>query len=150
MWFFRIWALLFLSVGVLSVGLAIRNLLKGSASRRWPQVQGRILRALVLVQTESEGGDSYTPQVEYEYTVEGIEYRGKRLRYGQTTGSWGRKQAKRTIGRFTVGGPAPVWFNPRKPADSVLVRGTSWGNLAILFAGLVFVGAGYALWAAGR
>jgi Protein of unknown function (DUF3592) len=146
MWFFRLWSLLCLSVGVLLVGVAIRNQWKGLASRRWRQAEGRILRAMVLVQTESDRGKSYTPQVEYEYTVDGVEHRGNRLRYGQT-GSWGVKQAKRTVGRFIVGEAVPVWFNPQNHADSVLLRGTSWGNLAILCGGLVFLGAAYALWA---
>jgi len=136
MWFIRFWEALFLAAGSLLVGLAARNLARGSASRRWPRTEGRILRSFVLVDQGTEGGEGFTPKVEYEYRVEGKAYRGMRLRYGQT-GSWNRKQAERTIAPYGAGAAVPVCFNPRNPADAVLVTGVSWGNVAILLAGLV-------------
>jgi hypothetical protein len=144
MWLFRVWDLLCLAIGLFVVGVAIRNMVKGTATHSWPQSEGRILRAMVLMERDTQGGKGYTPSVEYEYVVNGTTYRGKRLCYGQT-GSWGRKQAKRTVARFVGGSPAPVWFNPQNPQDAVLVRGTSWGNLAILAAGLVFLWVAYVL-----
>lgn len=129
-------------VGAFLVALAIRNARRGSASRRWPQVQGRVLRSFVLVQTDSEGGRSTKPQVEYEYVVEGATYRGTRLRYGQT-GSWSQKQAERVIAPFQAGASVPVFFDPLKPRDAVLIPGTSWGNAAIALSGIVFMAFAY-------
>ena len=144
MWFFRIWAFLFLAGGALIAAVAIRNLRHGSASKGWPQTQGRILRSFVLVQTDSERGKSYTPSVEYEYSVEGVTYRGTRIRYGQI-GSTGRRRAERALADYAEGASVPVWFDPRNHKDAVLACGTSWGNAAILLAGLVFMGAAFAL-----
>lgn len=145
MWFLRFWEALFLAAGALLLGLAVRNLARGSASRHWPRADGRILRSFVLVDTGSGEGEGFTPQVQYEYVVEGNTYQGKRLRYGQT-GSWNRKQAERTIAGYVAGAPAKVCFNPRNPKDAVLVSGTSWGNLVIALAGLVFLMVAYAVW----
>ncbi|MGD1096845.1 MAG: DUF3592 domain-containing protein [Bryobacteraceae bacterium] len=136
-WFSRLGEALLSIPGVLLLGLAVRNFAKGSASRNWPRTQGCILRSFVLVGTSDEG-ESFTPQVEYEYVVEGVKYRSTRLRYGQI-GSWNRKRAEGTIAPYTVGAREPVFYNPRKPAESVLIRGTGLGNLVIVLAALVFI-----------
>ncbi len=138
--------LLMAAIGLLLAGLAARNWTRGNATRAWPQTQGRILRSFVLVERSSgsEGGTSYTPQVEYEYAVGGASYRCNRLRYGQT-GSWGRKQAERTIAPFAVGSHTAVFFNPADPKQAVLLRGTSAGNFAIAGAAFVFLAAAVAV-----
>jgi hypothetical protein len=86
----------------------------------------------------SDEGETLTPQVEYEYVVAGVTYRSTRLRFGQI-GSWSRKQGERTIARYIAGANEPVLFNPRNPAESVLISGTSLGNFAILLSALVFL-----------
>jgi uncharacterized protein DUF3592 len=128
--------------GAFLIGLAIRNARTGSASRRWPQVEGRVLRSFVLVQEDADGVRGSTPQVEYEYVVEGTTFRGMRLRYGQT-GSWSRGQAERVIAPYPAGARVRVFFDPRKPGDAVLIRGVFWGNVAIALAGVSFVVAAY-------
>lgn len=146
MWFFLLWALLMFGVGVTLIIAALRNLQRGHASRRWPQARGRIVRAIVLVHTAPEDhSESYSPQVEYEYTIDGTTYRSSRRRFGQI-GSWGRAQAERTTASYPPGSTVPLSFNPQKPAESVLMVGTSWGNLAIAAAGIIFAGCGYALY----
>src|SRR5262245_57887628 len=131
-------------VGAFLIALALRNARKGQLSRQWPQFPGRIIRSFVFVDTDSEGGEGYTPRVEYEYAVAGAKYQGARLRYGQT-GSSTRERAERIVAGYPSGSSVMVFVNPRQPEDAVLVSGTSWGNVAILLAGLVFIGAAIAL-----
>ena len=137
------------AAGSLLAGLAVRNLVRGSASKYWPQTEGCILRSFVLVQKDSDHGESYMPQVEYEYVVEGKKYHGTRLRYGQI-GTWTRKQAERVLAPFPEGGRAAVFYNPRRPKDAVLLCGTSWGNIAIVLGGSVFLGVVYLFATRGR
>ncbi len=127
--------------GVFLLGLGVRNFVKGSASRNWSPAQGCILRSVVLVGT-SDDGENFTPRVEYEYVVAGVKYRGTRLRYGQI-GSWNRKQAERTIARYIAGAQQTVLYNPSNPAESVLISGTSLGNIVIVLCALVFLGFAY-------
>jgi Protein of unknown function (DUF3592) len=143
MWLIRFFEAISLAAGATLVVVAVRNFLKGAASRQWPHTQGIVLRSFVLVSKDSDG-EGYTPQVEYEYSVEGKKYRGMRLRYGQT-GSWNRKQAERIIGPYVAGSSVPVAYAPSDPEQAVLVRGMSWGNLAILASGLVFLAGAYLL-----
>jgi hypothetical protein len=140
-WFSRLGETLLSIPGIFLLGLAVRNFVKGSASRNWLPAEGRILRSLVLAGTSDEG-ETLTPQVEYEYAVSGIKYRGTRLRYGQI-GSWNRKQAERTIARYIAGAQQTVLYNPRKPSESVLISGTSLGNIVIVLSALVFLGFAY-------
>ena len=131
-------------IGAFLTGLAVRNALRGYASRGWPHVPGWIIRSFVRVDTDSEGGVSYTPQVEYEYNVAGTPYRGTELRYGQT-GYSTREGAERAIGACTPGASVPVFFNPRRPATAVLVPTRSRRNVLIAGAGLVFLACALAL-----
>ncbi len=143
MWFLRFWELFCGSAGAGLIALALRNLFKGWSSRGWSRTQGIVVRSFVLVD-ETDGRESYTPQVEYEYSVGGKKYLGRRLRYGQI-GSSSRKRAERVIVPYTSGTSTQVWFNPRDPSDAVLVSGSSWGNAAIAIAGLIFLWLAYML-----
>jgi hypothetical protein len=132
------------AVGAALVALAVRNWIRGAASRDWPQSEAEIVRSFVLVNTDTDG-DTYTPTFEYDYQVAGVPHRGTRLRYG-AIGSSNRKQAERTIAAYPVGSRHPVFVNPENPKDAVLQRGTAWTNLAIAIFGAVFGGAGVFLY----
>ena len=129
------------AAGTFCVLFAVRNFIKGSASKSWPQTPGTIQRSFVLVEKDSDGGNSYTPKVEYDYTVEGTVYQGSRLRHGPT-GSSSRAYADRAVALFAPGTKVLVFFNPQRPADAVLVQGAGWLNLlfAVVGVGLLVYG----------
>jgi hypothetical protein len=137
-------AFILAAVVVALLALAVRNWIRGAASRDWPQVEAEIVRAFVLVDTSTET-DTYTPNVEYDYQVAGASHRGTRLRYG-ALGSSNRGPAERTIASYPVGSRHLVFVNPENPKDAVLQRGTSWTNLVIAIFGCVFAGAGVLLY----
>jgi hypothetical protein len=128
----------FFIVGAALVILSIRNAVKGSATRNWQRTSGRMLRSFVLVANTDEG-EAHTATVEYEYTVAGAVFKGTRLRFGQT-GSWNRAHAEHLLAPYPAESSVDVFFDPRNPADAVLRRGVSWGNVLIFLAGMAFVG----------
>jgi hypothetical protein len=138
MWWIRSLQILTSVVGAFLIGVAFRNILRGAASRRWPQAQGRILRSFVLVHKDDDGGEGFVPQVEFEYQVEGMTHRGMRLQYGRI-GSGSRRRAERVLAPYPAGVSVRVFFDPRKPADAVLVPGAARGNAVIALAGAVFL-----------
>ncbi|HYP09457.1 MAG TPA: DUF3592 domain-containing protein [Bryobacteraceae bacterium] len=144
MWFQSILLLLACGAGVLLCGLAVRNAVLGSASQRWPEVRGRVLRSFVLV-GEFEGSETYTPQVEYAYTVQGVTYRSSVLQHGRT-GSPNRASAERVIAPYPLGVEVRVYVDPRRPSNAVLIRGTASTNIWIAAAGLAFFGAAALIW----
>jgi hypothetical protein len=143
--FFHLWACCFLAAGALCIGLAIRNWVKGVATHGWKQTQCTITRSFLLLQVDDDNRKSITPTVEYEYQFEGNSYKGSRMRYGQT-GARDRKSAEKSLGTYAVGTSMPVFVNPMKPRESVLLVGTPWANVLILAAGAVFTWSGYMLW----
>lgn len=98
----------------------------------------------MLVNSDGDGNLSYTPQFEYEYTVEGTAYRGTLLQSGHI-GSSNRARAEQLIAPYPADTAVPVFYDPRRPATAILVRGTSWGNWAIAVAGLIFLACALAL-----
>ena len=130
--------------GVASIIIAIRNAVRGYATRNWQRVPGRILRSFVLVYT-GDDGKGCTATVEYEYrAADGSAYKGTRLRFGHT-GSWTRARAERLLAPFPPGATVDVFFDPGRPADAVLVRGVSLGNTGIFLAGVAFLSVAWAM-----
>ena len=144
MWLLRSFQVLASVIGAFLIGVAVRNILGGAATRRWPQVPGRILRSFVLVHKDDDGGESFVPQVEFEYLVEGMTHRGMRLQYGRI-GSGSRRRAERVLAPYPAGASVRVFFDPRKPTDAVLVPGAAPGNAAIALAGAVFLACAFVI-----
>jgi hypothetical protein len=132
------------AIGVFLLCLAFRNSWRGRASRQWSRTPSLITRSFVLVNTDNDGGFTYMPQIEYEYTVDGVAYRGTVLRNGQI-GSGNRAQAEKVIAPYPEGASITSFYDASRPQTSVLVQGTSWGNLAIAAAGLAFLACGLAM-----
>lgn len=112
---------------------------KAEASLDWPHVMGKVTRA--LLERDSDGSD-YSAVVEYDYSVNGVRYRGKRLRFG----GWYQKKALALaeLDAYPQGSEVPVFYNPNKPSDAVLLReaqGTRlWILLGILITVMAFAG----------
>ncbi|MFT3857219.1 MAG: DUF3592 domain-containing protein [Aquabacterium sp.] len=96
-------------------------------SPAWPHVMGEMLEARARAFNEI-GDQSGTPthewftEVRYRYTVDGQTYTGTRLR------AFGRRhmdeaQAQQEIAPFQPGTRVKVFYDPAKPASSVLIPG---------------------------
>ncbi len=107
--------------------------MRSLASKRWPQTQGRISDSHVSV-GESDGCRMYTPEIEYSYVVEGVSHRGTHIHYWQASAS-SRKWADRSIARYPTGACVPVFYDPQKPSEAVLVPGGGWSMLIIALGG---------------
>ena len=90
----------------------------------WPSAQGRIVRSEMRALRRQHAGDATTvsnlPDVEYVYTVDGVEHRGHRIGIGDIAAS--SPEAEALLERYHVGRTGPVYYNPDKPDESVLER----------------------------
>lgn len=138
-------ALLFLVVfGAVGIGLGIWGwgvLTNARVSEGWPTVEGRVVRSEVDHSTDAEGGDSYTPEIEYEYTVDGLEYENNRVRFGENSYS-SRRRAEEETGRYPVGRRVEVYYEPGDPDNSVLEPGATLGSYLGVVMGAMFLGIG--------
>ena len=95
---------------------------RGRATRRWPKTTGVIL-ASSIQELRARYGFHYTPAVEYQYSVEGREYRGSRIRYGGPVVNGSHSDAQQQLQAYPPGAAVTVFYRPSRPADAVLVPG---------------------------
>jgi len=109
----------------------------------------RLLRIFLLFSGRSVSGPRYEPRVTYEYTVDGHACAGRRFRMGSLATT--EADAARLAAEYPVGAAVRVYYNPRKPADAVLVTGLDGANFGIGLFGAVVVlciGLGFGIWIA--
>jgi hypothetical protein len=128
--------LLALAGGIYLIHRGIQSVEEAIASRDWPTVTGEIIRSSVKM-TESpiirdgrevpnQTSKSYSPDVEYRYTVNGQELTGTRVTIeDESVGT--RASAQTIVDQFPPHKTVPVSYRPDQPATSVLVPG-SWAG----------------------
>lgn len=129
------------AVGVWSLTYVFRIRREARQSASWPQTTGRILTAS-LRQTGGRYRPVYAPEFEYEYSVNGRAYRGRRWNFGVLATD--KSSAQAVVDRYLPGKTVPVYYNPAKPSASVLERdiGGSWVGMVV---GIVFAIVGLGL-----
>ena len=131
----------FLAAAIL-LFFTLRTRKKSEASLNWPSTSGAITSASVRQNssTDEDGHvrHSYSPLVEYDFSVNGQAYTGKRINYG-ITASPTRAAAQKEVDRFPVGMQVTVFYNPEKPNEAVLEKKLVKSKVGLIL-GLVFLG----------
>lgn len=129
----------FLGIGVAVLIWGIRNRNKAEASNTWSSVEGVITSAQIDEDTDvDEDGFSsttYTPQWQYQYTVNGNSYTGERISFGAVRGYGRLKKAQEELDKYPVNSSVRVYYDPEIPEESVLVQGTGGTWLGIFLGG---------------
>ena len=86
-------------------------------SEQWPVVPGKIIRSFVKT-SSSEGVTSYSADIKYAYTVQGVEHRSAVVVIGGHSYS-----ANGTVKRYPLGKEVSVSYDPGKPGRAVLEPG---------------------------
>jgi len=117
---------------------------EASESAAWPATQGKIVLSTVKASNFYDRDSSgtwqktfYFPNVQYEYSVMGKTYTGKRIAFGASRGFRSRAPAEKILERYPVGATVTVYYNPNDPADAVLERQLRSGG-SLLFIGIAF------------
>ncbi len=96
----------------------IQVLIKQHAAESYPSVQGRMLASEMQTYTGSKGRIHYRAAFQYEYAVNGLNYRGSRYRYGGYLSD--EAAASALVAAHPRGAGVTVYYNPANPADTVL------------------------------
>ena len=106
--------------------------------------QGRIVRSRTRsVETKLADGSpsrGNAPDIEYVFSVDGVEHRGTRIGIGEIKPDSAEVEA--ALERYQVGRTGPVYYNPDHPEDAGLVRDApaSPATMYTFAAGVMFVG----------
>jgi hypothetical protein len=130
--------LIFFTVGggLLYWGWTILQNARASAS--WPSAQGQIVNSYVSHSTDSEGGDSYSPEVTFEYTVNDQRYQDTRIKFGENSYS-SNNRAQEVVNRYPIGQTVAVYYDPAEPETAVLEPGVTSGSYIVIGIGAIFV-----------
>jgi|AMWB02.1.fsa_nt_gi hypothetical protein len=114
-----------------------------TAKARWAEAHGQILESHLQSQrSRSSSGISsttYSPEVTYEYEVDGQTYTGNRLGFG--SGSFSEKKAKAKIAPYPAGAAVTVHYDPAEPSNAVLETvATNKGGALVLGGALIALG----------
>ena len=120
-------------------------LFDATSSSKWPQIEGRIVRAEIDSQSEfTKGSDPrtrYWPEVEYEYQVADQNYRSDNIRLdGMRSGFHigdGKKEAEEVLARYPLGATVRVYYDPDDPQRATLEAGASATNVPVLLFAIV-------------
>lgn len=105
---------------------AIQNLQKADISSDWPSVKGRIVKSELWGKRNIDGEQKPVEKlsVEYQYEVNGNDYRGTKVAFYTLVYPETLKFAKENPENSEIS----VFYNPNTPSESVLVTGSKEGN----------------------
>ena len=94
-------------------------LIESYQAKSWPSAKCKITHSKVKVHADSDG-NSYKPIVKFEFTVDGINFKGDRPTLQDISGS--KKWAQRVVKRYPLGTIQTCYFDSNPPQKSVLSR----------------------------
>jgi len=98
-------------------------------SEGWLQATGTITKSQVDVDDSVEGPPCHSCDVAYEYAIDNHSYTGKRIEFGQRTFTRVKKVEEHLRSHYPLNARVPVYYDPRNPAEAVLVRHVPGGTL---------------------
>ncbi len=141
-WLFM--ALFAMAIPTAIAGLIVYKMHEVHRASRWPSAQGRIVRSKTRTVETKEANDSPSrgnlPDIEYVFSVDGVEHRGKRIGIGEIKPD--SPEVEAALERYHVGRTGPVYYNPDKPEEAVLERDApaSPATMYAVAAGVMVVG----------
>lgn len=138
----RMMAVVVSLLGAIATLAGVRLTLLAWSMRRWAATQGEVRSsdALRFQEYRVGGGAMYRPEILYAFSVDGTEYTGVRrtLLTWQTSGS---QPAEEVVARYPVGKKVTVYYDPRNPRESILIRESALPSAILVTAvGLLFCG----------
>jgi hypothetical protein len=145
-------ALLFVFVGVVTIGASIMVHVDGVASEAWPTTTGQVIDTTIEEGRTSASRRSgrraqrsrafYKPRVRYTYTVDDRSYRGDRIALDVTTYRT-YDEAAAVTARYLVGAEVSVFYDPAHSEQAVLEPGPEGSDTVLgLMVGVAASGGG--------
>ena len=141
-------ALTLIACGI-AASYALVQIGRAILASRWPFVEGEIASTRLVHRSDSDGPSDYE-YVAYRYSVDGRHYRGDRLRFGPQVAPSSivptldpepnhPKAAAALAREYPRGRAVRVYYNPRRPQESVLYLTPNVMVWVILVAACVFI-----------
>jgi len=86
---------------------------------QWPSTMGNVVMSTIERRSDSEGGHTDYPVVQYSFQVNGQAYQSTKRAPGPEVGGTG---ARGVVAKYPAGAQVMVFYNPQNPSDAVLER----------------------------
>lgn len=135
---------LFIFVGyILAYEKGLPLLDRAKASKTWPTVEGVVLESRVESHRSSNSSSStYSPHVVYRYQVEGKDFEGETVWFGNDVSTSDRSMSEETIRKYPVKQNITVYYDPADHAIAVLEPGVFKTTYFFYLFGWLFLGLG--------
>jgi hypothetical protein len=118
------------AITCVGLGIIVYGIAGQLRSLSFQTAEGTIDTVKMTENSSGDGGPTYGIKISYHYDADGRRYIGNRLRFRGWSGA--SSVAKSLAERFGPGSKQPVYFNPAKPAEAVLIRGVQGQDLFLL------------------
>ncbi len=109
---------------------ALRLILRGRSSLRWPTAKGKVIALEVVgIQRRNVGRASFRPTIRYSYRVNGRDYEGDRIGLAfvpltmHSHEAFTLQEASQVLDGYYPGALVEVYYDPEDPAYSLLRPG---------------------------
>ncbi len=110
----------------------------GYVSSTWPHTTC-IIQESRIDSSHVSKGTSYSPVINYTYTVDGHTYQGSRI---NSRGHWDYAASRQVVDAYPVGSQRPVYYSPSAPASSILITGVYRSSFVGLVLGTLILSVG--------
>ena len=130
-----------------AIYFSVKNAISAQASNSWPQVQAKVTRFQVTSSHRKYHTD-YSPSVEYQFSVNGSTYTGKRFTFGSNPTERSQLDVEQEYGTtYRIGSEIPVYYDPVNPNESVIQKGSGISvYLFVLIGPALLIFGSLALW----
>lgn len=105
----------------------------------WECIEGVIVDARVKRSTNVDYADAFTLKVKYKYILNDKEIISKRVFFGDFIGANFSNHYKKQVQNYNQCNAINVYYNPKKPVQSVLEKGIHFIIFRELIVGIIFI-----------
>ena len=131
--------LILIGIGLIVYGSGELSLARDSED--WPSTTGTVVKTYVI--EDYDGDDEryyYTPYVNYEFSVEGVNYTSNDIYVGSGFGRYrSESTAERQLEDYPVGSEVTVYYNSENPNNCALFPGVSATHYSGIIGGIVMI-----------
>lgn len=125
--------------------IAIITAPKTLKNKHWQATQAKVINTEIVQSTRinrlSERVIFFTARVKYQYSIAGQTYQGTFRQWAARDSNMIKQAVEK---QYPLGSPITIYYNPKKPSESVKQRGITtgqyfaFGTLVILLLGMTF------------
>jgi len=140
--FSRIFPIIFIAAGAITIFFGINGLIRAEASLDWPNTQGIVLKSSVGSHTKSGTNGvrstTYHAEILYRFSVDGKIFKGDTIASGDF-GSNDQAHARRVVTNYPKGKSITVYYMAENPKECLLEPGLKLQAWFTPGLGLVFL-----------